>query len=161
MRRGRSQSEGKVKGRFAWELFSGAGSLARALEHAGLPCLVPLDVRQAPHHDLTHPAVQRIIFDVLVSGLVWYIHMGTPCVIWSRACDNIRNYRKARARERIGVQLVAFSARIAWLCLDLGSGLSIENPRSSLLWSFAPLRQLLGDSRVFFVTYTLNFNPKL
>ena len=144
-RQGGSESEGKFKGRFAWELFSGTGNLTRALERAGVPCLVPLDVCRAPHHDLTHPAVQRVILDVLVSGLVWYIHMGTPCVIWSRARHNIQNHRKARARERIGVQLAALSARIAWLCLDLGIGFSIENPRSSLLWSFAPIQQLLGD----------------
>ena len=79
--------------------------------------------------------------------------MGTPCVVWSRERHNIQNHRKARARERVGVQLAAFSARIAGLCLDLGIRFSIENPRSSLLWSFAPIRQLLGDSRVYFVTY--------
>ncbi|CAE7263778.1 unnamed protein product [Symbiodinium sp. CCMP2592] len=152
-RRGGPEPDSGFKGRFAWELFSGTGNLTKAIDRAGLPCLQPLDVCRAPHHDLTHPAVQRIVLDVLLSGLVWYVHMGTPCVVWSRARHNIQNHKKARAKERVGIQLAAFSARIAWLCLDLGVGFSIENPRSSLLWSFAPILQLLGDSRVSFVTY--------
>ena len=152
-RGGARRELGRTSQSLAWELFSGSGNLTAALEKQGAPCLVPIDVQQCRHHDLSHPAVQRVILDVISRGILWYLHLGTPCTVWSRARHNIRNHKKARAKERLGLQLAAFSARIAWLCLDLGIGFSIENPRGSLLWSFGPMQQLLRDSRVFFVIY--------
>ena len=39
------------------------------------------------------------------------------------------------------------------LCLDRGIGFSVENPRSSKIWEFEPIKALLRDPRVLFVTF--------
>ena len=135
---GTSPSGSGLKGIAAWELCCGTASLTRALRRGGVSCFKPVDVLRHEYHDLTHPPIQHVIFDAIGAGLLWYVHLGTPCTIWSRTRHNIKDVKKARAKERVGVQLATFSVRVAWRCLDAGVGFTIENPRSSLIWSFGP-----------------------
>ena len=43
------------------------------------------------------------------------------------------------------------TATLAGLCHDLGIGFSIENPRTSMIWSFPPFVQLAQREGVFIV----------
>ena len=144
-----SSSEGLA----AWEIFAGCGILTKSMVRRGFRMLRPLDLAHGPHHDLTHPAIQHVVIEQVKSGRIWYIHLGSPCTVFSPARHNIQNLREARRKERIGVQLAAFSARLAWLCLDMGLAFTIENPRGSRLWEFEPIQALLRDSRVYFIIF--------
>ena len=60
---------------------------------------------------------------------------------------------KARAKERLGVQLAVFSARLISLALECGIYFTLENPWGSLLWKFSPIERLLADSRNILVVF--------
>ena len=111
-RDGRGTQE--FRGEEAWELFSGSGNLTKQLVRRGFRMLCPMDVLHGAHHDLTHPAVQQVVVGRIKYGRLWYVHMGTPCTVWSIARHNIKNVKAARLKERIGVQLATFTARVAW-----------------------------------------------
>ncbi|CAK0791995.1 unnamed protein product, partial [Prorocentrum cordatum] len=124
------------------ELFSGEGGLSRAFEELGLSTRPCVDIKDGAHHDLLDPKVQNIILEDIRKGRFWYVHLGTPCCVWSRARHGIVNYEKAAYKERVGVALALFSCRVAYECSRNGVFWSIENPRSSRLWDFDPVREL-------------------
>ena len=84
---------------------------------------------------------------------VWFVHLGTPCTVWSRARRNLKDFKKARRKEAIGVALALFSACVVRECLAAGVHFSMENPQTSRLWEFGPVRDLFLDKRVCFFTF--------
>ena len=142
------------RGRGFLELFSGEGGLSQAFKDLNLKTFPCMDIKDGPQYDLLDPVVQLVILEGIRRGLFWYVHMGTPCCVWSRARHFIKNHEKARHKERIGVALALFSCRVAYECSRNGVFWSIENPRTSRLWDFDPVREL-GDLpdvfRVLFV----------
>ena len=72
--------------------------------------------------------------------------------MWSRARRNIRDWRRARQKETLGVGLALFIARAIRLCLSLGIKFSVENPQSSRLWEFGPINDILVHRSVFLMT---------
>ena len=125
-----------------WEIFSGCGSLTRAMRKRGCRVLPPIDISRSPFFDLTKPHVQEAIKVIIVSGQVDYIHFGTPCTVFSRARRGITNWRKSQHKETVGCELAALTAELCCLCSRHGVMWSIENPRSSRLWEF-PLFDVL------------------
>ena len=93
-----------------WELFAGEGNLTLAAKNAGMFVLDPVDIRHGPSHDLTQFSAQEHVFDVILGGHVDYVHMGTPCTVFSRARRGIRNL--AKARSRLGVNLPFYVAKL-------------------------------------------------
>lgn len=140
-----------IRGKHCLELFSGEGGLSRELSKQGLSCLTPIDNRHGPHHDISRVSTQNFLLQLVSAGLLWYIHLGTPCTIWSRARHHIKNVARAAAKEILGVQLATFSARMIRMALDFGVLFTLENPWGSLLWKFGPIADLLRDSRICFV----------
>ncbi len=139
----RRQKKNKGKGiRVVWEIFSGDGNLSKALKRAGCHVLTPIDIRHGWHQDVTCRRVQQHILKIISSGVVDYIHMGTPCTVFSRARRGITNLDKARLKERIGCELAFFSCEVARLCHKLGIGWSIENPQTSRLWEVDQVSEL-------------------
>jgi hypothetical protein len=57
---------------------------------------------------------------------------------------NIKNKEKARAKELLGVSFAMFTRRVVMECDRCGVLWSIENPKSSRLWRFPPIRDLRG-----------------
>ena len=125
-----------------WEIFSGSGNLSRAVSSLGLRVLPPLDIKNGAEYDLTRRSTQTLIKKIILEYGVSYIHIGTPCTVFSRARHNIRNHTKARARERIGCELAFFSAELARFCHAHGVSWTIENPESSRLWEFEAIVEL-------------------
>ena len=150
----RRQKRNKGKGiRVVWEIFSGDGKLSKALKRAGCHVLTPIDIRHGWHQDVTCRSVQQHILRCISLGLIDYVHMGTPCTVFSRARRGITNLQKARLKERIGCELAFFSCEVARLCHKLGIGWSIENPQTSRLWEVdqvSELRLLFGVEVVDF-----------
>lgn len=149
--------------RVCWEIFAGDGKLSQALKRKGCHVLFPIDIRVGPQFDLTKKSNQSRVLHYIRKGYIDYIHLGTPCTVFSRARRGIKNFEKARKRELIGCELAFFSAEVAMLCNSLGVGWSIENPQSSRLWEFdaiSQLRSLPGVSQVHFPMCAFGENYK-
>ena len=134
------------------EIFSGTARLTRAIDEAGLRVLPDIEVAKGNSFNLLNPKTQSFIITLLEKGLVWCIHFGTPCTVWSRARRNIKNVRRAHEKERAGVVLALFTARAIRVCLRLGIFFTLENPQSSRLWDFGPIKDIFKHRGVFFFT---------
>jgi hypothetical protein len=141
-------SSGPAKGVFL-ELFSGTGRLTHAMSSRGLAALTPVDITNGSHHDLRRRGAQLAVLAFIRSGRVRYVHLGTPCTVFSRARRFIRNQQRARDREQVGVELALFSAEVIETCERYGVLWSLENPRSSRLFELPVLRDILFTPRCF------------
>ena len=145
----------KAPPRYVLELFSGSAVLTQALKGHGMRTLPDIDISKGKAFDLTIPRVQSYICSMLKAGMIWYIHMGTPCTVFSRARHNIKDFRKARQKETLGVACALFSAEVARLCLRKNIWFSLENPLGSRLWEFGPILELLKNKCICFVQFTM------
>ena len=87
--------------------------------------------------------------------IVWYVHLGTPCCVWSRARHGIRDFRKARRKEAVGLAAALFSAKLIRMCLSHGVKFSLENPAGSRLWQFGPIASIFHCKSVLFVQWDM------
>jgi hypothetical protein len=134
-------------------LFSGTAGLSKAFAEAGFLVFSDFDIDRGHRFDLTSAVVQKEILRAIRQGFFWYVHLGTPCSVWSRARHNIVNQARARHKENIGVELALFSAVVAHTCEQHAVFWSIENPRNSRLWDFDPIAELNAlDSTVMVET---------
>ena len=126
------------------ELFSGTGRLSKALRKAGLHVLRPVDILFDEAMDLASSVVQRRILEYIKCGRVAYVHLGTPCTIWSVARTRVANSAVNRKKERDGINFALFSATVVRLCSSMGIPWSMENPKSSRIWHFEPVATLFA-----------------
>ena len=141
--------EGTVENQqFFLELFSGCGNLTQAVKEVGLLAMPPFDILNGDIYNLLDPGVQDFIMGLLISGNIWWVHLGTPCTVWSRARHNIKSLKRARQKERQGVAFALFTCRVIRECLKRNIAFTLENPKSSRLWQFSPLAELMKDRRV-------------
>ena len=121
------------------ELFSGVGRLSKALRELGLvtgPCV---DILNGAEFDLTRRKTQLTILRWVREGRFWFVHLGTPCTVWSVARKGITNHRKARAKELLGVDMAIFSSEVIRECRRCRVAWSLENPATSRLFKFDPI----------------------
>jgi hypothetical protein len=140
------------------EAFSGCGGLTRALEKGGLAMAVPIEawpkngVYRA-EHDLSRIEVAQRLISRIAAGYYRYIHFGLPCTSWSAIQRMNKGSRRLECPQGDGTvvdevranglaEMVILCCRIQ---LDLGNYFSIENPRTSYLWSFDPVAKLAED----------------
>ena len=138
-----------------WELFCGDGNLTKSLRNAGLKCIDGFDILISKDFDATLSHVQRAIFKIIRTGDIRYLHMGTPCTVFSRARRSITNFLKARKKEMIGCELAFFSAELAIYCHNNKIYWSIENPRSSRLWEFPAILGIMSLDGVHCVDFPM------
>ena len=120
-------------GKYILELFSGSAMLSRACSETGLQTALPIDILFGQFCDLTKPAVQARICRWIRKGLVWYVHLGTPCTSWSTASQKT-------SPSACGLETARFTLRVLLLCQRLGVHWSLENPAASRLWRWRPLQ---------------------
>ena len=137
------------------EIFSGSARFTRACKREDLQVGLPMDIVFGKVYDLSRRQTQLAVLEVLRSGLVWYTHFGTPCCVWSIARTKVTNLVKAMAKEQLGLEFALFTAECCHVLSDLGRFFSIENPASSRLWSFDPIRSLLDLPSALFVNFTM------
>lgn len=138
-----------------WELFCGDGNLTKALRKAGLRCIDGFDLLISKDLDATLSHVQRAIFKIVRTWHIGYLHMGTPCTVFSRARRNITNHVKSRKKELVGCELAFLSAELAIFCHHNGIFWSIENPRSSRLWEFPAILNVMSLQGVHCVDFPM------
>ena len=125
------------------EIFAGSARLSHAMNKSGLATLTPMDSMFTSDHDLRRRATQLVVLHWLRSGVISYVHFGTPCTVFSRARHGILNARKAREKERIGLELALFTAEAIETCSRCGVKWSLENPRKSRLFDLPFLAPML------------------
>ncbi|CAK0858852.1 unnamed protein product [Prorocentrum cordatum] len=137
----------------ALELFAGEAGLTCALRSRGLRVGPPFELERGARFDLTRKSTQNLIKSWILSGLIWYIHLGTPCTVWSVARRGVSNLGKAYAKEAVAVELALFTVEVCVLASRCGVLWSLENPSSSGLWEFKPVVDLMGLPQVFKVSF--------
>ena len=132
--RANPKAPGLYKRGVFWEVFSGSGRLTQAISAERLRTLPPIDIKKGCAFDLSRRSTQILIKQQILEEKVSFLHLGTPCIVFSNARRNIRNLIRARARERV--------AELARLCHRHQTQWSIENPASSRLWQFPAIEEL-------------------
>ena len=149
----------------AIEVFSGTGSLARALRTLGF-LVLEVDVKHGQCGDVLCPAVKRALFKLLQLNVVSAVHVGVPYSSFSGARNRVNGPKFSRSIDEIrgapnlsildqkkvdvGNALASFSAHFARTCLYKKIPFTLENPYSSLLWKFPDVYRLLLDDRMKF-----------
>lgn len=113
------------------------------------------DISKGSVYNLLDPVVQLFVMSLIKGVHIWCLHLGTPCTVWSQARHNIRNTLKARKREREGVALALFTAQTIRCCISNRVYFTLENPASSRLWGFGPIKDLFKCENIFFVTWDM------
>ena len=143
-----SQSVPIGRGQFFLELFAGTGNLSKAVARQGIPVLEPVEIADDPAFDLRRRETQQLVLRWIRSGTIGFIHLGTPCTIWSRARHGVSNSAKNLAKEAVGLELALFSCEVI-------VKYSLENPASSRLFSFEPLIRALRTGDLYHVSFDM------
>ena len=133
------------------EIFAGSARLSHAVDKLGLATLTFMDAIFTSDHDLRRRTTQLVVLHWLRSGVIAYVHFGTPCTVFSRARHGILNSRNAREKERIGLELALFTAEAIEICNRCGVRWSLENPRKSRLFDLPFLAPTLHRQGVLCV----------
>ena len=128
-----------AQGRYFLEIFSGTGRLTDAVAKCGVPVLEPLDYINGPHCDLRRRKTQELVLSWIDRGVIGFVHLGTPCTIWSRARHNVKDSPATRLKEETGIELALFTCEVIRRCNSHGIPYALENPRCSKLFMFEPL----------------------
>ncbi|CAK0868029.1 unnamed protein product, partial [Prorocentrum cordatum] len=131
------------------EVFSGCGRWTGALAQAGLVVAAPMDIKHGPWCDLLNPKVESQVRSWITSRAVWFVHFGTPCTPWSISRRGAREVSAIRAARRCAHVTV----RLLEVCSRYGIHWSLENPQSSGLFRWAPLRKFLDQHSRSWATY--------
>ena len=115
----------------------------------------PIDICFGKLYDLSRRVTQRAVLKLLKSGLVWYVHFGTPCCVWSIARTRVTNIAKAIDKEQLGLEFALVTVECCRELSKQGVFFSIENPATSRLWSFDPIQSLLSLPATFVVDFTM------
>jgi len=145
---------------FCLEVFAGMGMLTKALEAQGLGVGIPMEAFPSgsvyvPLHDLSDSAVVSHLFHNISQGVYYYVHFGLPCSSWSILQSLFNDGTRTRERpegtqelerEILGNKLAKSVARLCNALHRANCFYSIENPRSSYVWEFEPIKGLLRHS---------------
>ncbi|CAE8586489.1 unnamed protein product [Polarella glacialis] len=129
------------------EIFSGSGRLAAAVKRTG-GLILFWDVTLGVEYDLCNKRNQSFLRGLILAGIVWGVHIGTPCVSFSRARRGrpppIRNNQyingipgidaKNQLKVDVGNCLMIFSFGVLRFCARMHLPCTIENPTTSMLW---------------------------
>ena len=127
------------------EIFAGCMAFSAAVSAAGLATAVPVEYLNGDHFDVCRAKVQRVILDWILSGRLWAVALGTPCTRWSTARHSARN----SSTDKKGLACAHFMLKVLRACRAAGAYVIIENPWSSGLWAWKPLKLELKKSKIF------------
>ena len=130
--------------------------MTRKAKVAGWNTFDPVDAylpSYNPAHDLTIGTVQKHFLDLATDRKLKWIHMGITCTSWSRLRLWTTGTRTAAQpmgvhpdpTELIGNKELRFAMRLSRVMLRKGGYISIENPRTSLMWKTSCVHSLMRD----------------
>jgi len=127
-------------GKFVLELFAGCMALSAAVANAGLRVACPFELQRGGVFNVLGRAARQLLRDWLHQGRVWALCLGTPCTRWTTANTTSRSGGET---DRAGMQCAWFTVEMLRICRKLGIYVLLENPWSSGLWRWEPLRREL------------------
>jgi hypothetical protein len=153
------------------DIFSGVGGLAAALRQRGF-LVLDWDILHGPAWDLLKPSNQKLIRGWIAEGVVWGVHLGTPCQSFTRARDRgpIKQPGQkgwpSRLRSdayvwglpelvnppdilavEVGNRLARFSISVLNTCRVHAIPCTVENPAGSRLWLLPGFKLLARHAR--------------
>ena len=129
------------------EVFAGHATLSAAVRDEGLEIGMPIEIRRGRHHDLSDRRLQRFVKAELRRGKIWALHLATPCTVWSVA------RRTGTSSTNWGTSLATFTRAVLRLCRKHGVLFTLENPLSSGLFRWKPIRRELERAEAEFIRY--------
>eukprot|EP00435_Cladocopium_sp_Y103_P019288 s2614_g4.t1 len=155
------------KAPFFLELFAGMAGISEAVQLQGVPILPPVDIVRSPmvrsSVDIVDLKFWNKIMAVIVAGLVFFLHCGTPCNTFTAARKDDGGPPPLRSSaEPMGLSQLSdsnqalvllgniFLFRTVEACrlvFVLGGNFSIENPLLSLMWQTEVIHQLIRETR--------------
>ena len=148
------------------ELFSGCAHLSQACASLGIPCEA-WDIDYGEACNVLTPKVAAVLLHHIAKGEFSAVHLGMPCITWSRARrDDGRGPRALRddhaglfglpslmpwERRKVqeGNQLLEFSLQVIACCQKLGLPWSLENPLTSRVWLVPAMQRLQTQGATF------------
>jgi hypothetical protein len=141
------------------ELYAGTGRTGAAVRRSGFGCL-SFEIKQGPEFDLTRLCVHKRILGWIASGCIAGVVLETQCSSWSRArrgppgsswcairsneyllgLPNLNVSDKQRVLN--GNRQALYTCQIIQSCCKYGIPCALENPRTSMLWSYPRLAKL-------------------
>ena len=143
---------------FVIEIFAGCARLSGACVEAGLGVFTPIDNKEGdrPWADVSNPVVQAILMAVIDNGLIWYVHLATPCKLWSGARQSANKLVSTHVVE-LTIKIlkrVALYNRAPSQRQGQPIYVSIENPDNSLLFSVPELCAAMETLKMTDVRYS-------
>ena len=138
------------------EAFAGTGGLSAALRDSGFRVDEPLEAYPRPGvhvacKDLLNPQVLRTLHLRILSGDIGYMHFGLPCKTWgplarmngsSRSQSHPGGFPPS-LKDLLGNEEAKVVAGLCRSLSSVGAFWSIENPKGSYCFLYAPVRDLL------------------
>jgi len=135
------------------EIFSGDGGLTAAVREKGLQAGPGIDVIKGQAFDILNKGVQQRILQWIREKRIWCVWLGTPCSVWCIARKGIKDVKKAEGKDRLGVIFAMFSAKVIEECIANNVAFALENPMTSKLFHFPPIRRALASPYVQWVKF--------
>lgn len=152
--RGRDLSEGSKRPSFL-ELWAGTGGLSKAAHSTGILVLEPIEAYPLAGyrvaHDLNRTALRADLLRSVKRGDITWLHLGIPCITWSLLrLISVGTRRKGRPQgdgsrddEGLANGELLFASRLINAAVRAGTFVSLENPKSSLMWYHPFLQKLI------------------
>ena len=119
------------------------------LKQVGLRTAIPSDIKNGACLALTKVGIQNPIKTWIKTRPVWYIHLGTPCTLYSIA----RKRTATGVRFYISDKSARFTAQLIRLCHQHGVHFSLEKPKSSQLFKLPYMVDALRFAGALFVEF--------
>ena len=142
-------------GKFFLELFSGTEGLTGAMIRRGVSTVDAVDYVKGIQYDVRRHTTQQLILQWISKGIFGFIHLGTPCTIWSRARHGVKDSEATRSKEELGVEMALFTAEVINMCNKLGIPYALENPRTSKLFYFEPIMRAYTSAKWYVVDFDM------
>ena len=143
-----------MKYRLFIECYAGLAGLTRALHAYGILCGTPCEAYddrgklQVSEKDLDDELVVGRLCNMILAGLVWYIHFGVPCTTWGLLARlNYTRTRESPDGSWLGPEVKANKqvetvCQLAHLLHQCGCYYSIENPAGNTLFWYPRVVEL-------------------
>ena len=149
--------------KLAAEGYAGHAGLSCGLARNGVLVGVPLEAFRGKvrvtDSDLESDEVVARLINMILCGIIWYIHFGVPCATWGSLAN--LNYTRTRENpngtghpnEEIGNRQAHLVCVLCIYLVKAGGYYSIENPAGSTLFHFGEVIELRDVSDGFIVRF--------
>ena len=110
---------------------------------------IPFDSIHGKCFDLTRRSTQLLVLSWITVGLVWLVHLGTPCTLYSIAT----RHRPDRSSTSISMECTRFTAEVITACHRHGVTYTLENPKTLRLFAVPCVRDALTATNAFMVEF--------